>query len=388
MAQPLLSYSDEYTQKIKPILSKYNLSSKVKISYSISKGNIYLRLDYWDKKQKKKQRKNLELRLTGIFTEDKKILNLAHEIQLHYNLRYIKEKHGFKLSEEKDNTRLNFYDLLEASCEGLSDNSIAIYKTTIGSLKKFTGKDFLNLNDVDEDFLRKYFIYLAQRNKALSYQEIHYKRIKKVFTLLNKKKIYVENPTINFRIVSKEKNKIEVLTIDELKTLIETPCSNVSAKNCFLFACNTGLRISDLIKLTFADIQKNGDYYELYIKMTKTKDLLRLKLNKDAEKIFLSQKGMQLNEFVFQGLTQQYIRRCQVAWFKSAGVTRRLTFHSSRHTFAVNFLNQPGVDIYRLKEVLGHNDIKSTLIYAQYVKAEKYKALDGMPELINDTLEL
>lgn len=305
-------------------------------------------------------------------TRDKEILRFAHEIQKKYSIKYFEEVHGFKLKHEKID--LDFYELLKAASLKLSKNTQRIYQTSISSLKKFTKAEKLSILKIDEAFLCKYFEYLDSIGNSVSYQQTLLKRIRKVFNELNKSGTYANNPARNIKLKKVVKNKIEVLTVNELQKLATYPCKNNSVKNAYLFSCNTGLRISDICSLTFNNIKQMNGYYELYIIVTKTKEPLRLKLNRDAEKIFLKQLVAKKNSYVFQGLTAQYIRRVQKDWFHSCGITRNLMFHSSRHTFAVNFLNQPKVDIYKLKEALGHSSISSTLIYAQFIEEEKYKA--------------
>ena len=63
----------------------------------------------------------------------------------------------------------------------------------------------------------------------------------------------------------------------------------------------------------------------------------------------------------------------------SAGITRRITFHCSRHTFATLMLTK-GADLYVVSKLLGHSDISSTQIYAKVVDQRKKEAIDLMPD--------
>lgn len=64
-------------------------------------------------------------------------------------------------------------------------------------------------------------------------------------------------------------------------------------------------------------------------------------------------------------------------WTTAAGITRPITFHAFRHTFATLHL-QTGTDIYTVSKLLGHQDLKTTQIYARIVNEQKRAAVDRL----------
>lgn len=64
---------------------------------------------------------------------------------------------------------------------------------------------------------------------------------------------------------------------------------------------------------------------------------------------------------------------------EAVGITKNLHFHIARHTFAVLSLNK-GLDIYSVSNILGHTNLKTTLIYAKMTNEKIYKALDILNE--------
>jgi site-specific recombinase XerD len=74
------------------------------------------------------------------------------------------------------------------------------------------------------------------------------------------------------------------------------------------------------------------------------------------------------------------MRRIIPEWTKNAGINKHITFHSSRHTFAVMMLDL-GVDIYTVSKMLGHKDIKTTQIYAELLDKRKQEAVLKIPEI-------
>lgn len=65
-------------------------------------------------------------------------------------------------------------------------------------------------------------------------------------------------------------------------------------------------------------------------------------------------------------------------WAAKAGIAKHITFHTSRHTFAVLMLSA-GVDIYTLSRLLGHSSVTTTQIYADIVDARRREAVDMFP---------
>ena len=67
-------------------------------------------------------------------------------------------------------------------------------------------------------------------------------------------------------------------------------------------------------------------------------------------------------------------------WCMKAGITKHITFHCGRHTFAVLQLSL-GTEIYTLSKLLGHRELKTTQVYAQIMDEKKREAVNRIPEL-------
>ncbi len=67
-------------------------------------------------------------------------------------------------------------------------------------------------------------------------------------------------------------------------------------------------------------------------------------------------------------------------WAMSAGITKHVTFHSARHTFAVSLITQ-GVDIYTISKLMGHTEVKTTQIYADVIDSVRKDAMFKIPDI-------
>jgi len=171
------------------------------------------------------------------------------------------------------------------------------------------------------------------------------------------------------------------LTLDEVKKLAKTDCKYPVLKRAFLFSCLTGLRKSDIEKMTWGEVQKFGDFTRITFKQKKTGNQEYLDINPQAE-IYLGKAGKS-TERVFAGFkynsqTLLELRR----WCLLAGITKDVTFHAGRHTFAVMMLDL-GADIYTVSKLLGHKELSTTQIYAKVLDKKKQEAVNLIPS-IND----
>ena len=83
---------------------------------------------------------------------------------------------------------------------------------------------------------------------------------------------------------------------------------------------------------------------------------------------------------VFNLPSQQTITLALKRWTEKAEISKKVTFHTARHTFATVALTQ-GVDLYTVSKLLGHTDIKNTQIYAKIVDEKKRTAINMMPKI-------
>lgn len=164
----------------------------------------------------------------------------------------------------------------------------------------------------------------------------------------------------------------EYLTLEEVRKLAKTPCDVPDLKNASLFSCLTGLRISDILALTWSNIEKAQDGgWCIRIRTEKTDTEATLPLTDEAYRLC----GKRGDGLVFKDLKRYYINDPLKQWLKSAGITKHITFHCFRHTFATLQVNE-GTDIYTVSHLLTHANVGTTQIYADIVDKSKRKAVE------------
>lgn len=162
------------------------------------------------------------------------------------------------------------------------------------------------------------------------------------------------------------------LTENELNRLAQTPCDIPVLKRAALFSALTGLRHCDIQKLRWSEIQRDGNNYRLNFTQQKTKEAEYMPINEQAYKLCGTPQAP--DRLVFEDLTDAaWISRPLKRWLDAAGITRKITFHCFRHTFATLQLAN-GTDIYTVSKMLGHTNVKTTQIYAKVINEKKEQA--------------
>jgi integrase len=165
------------------------------------------------------------------------------------------------------------------------------------------------------------------------------------------------------------------LTIEELNHLVKTPCNNTLMKRAALFSALTGLRFSDIQELTWKKLEYiEGQGYFINFIQQKTKGVEVLPISDQAYRLLGEKKGP--DKKVFDGLKYSAFNNKHLyQWIGAAGISKDITFHCFRHTFATLQLAY-GTDITTVSKMLGHRELKTTQIYAKIVDKAKRDAAD------------
>ena len=244
------------------------------------------------------------------------------------------------------------------------------------------------MKDIDKEWCLGYIRFLntttSHKGKPLSKNSIrtYYRYFGSVIIKAAKDGIIPKNPMEQIDTEDRPKANDDAgrvyLTIDEIRKMAETECDKEVIKRAFMFSCFCGLRISDIRKLKWDDIEQVTDadgntHYRLSITMQKTKKTVTYQLSNEAVK-WLPERGE--CELVFDHLTKKSKLSMVVKdWAKAAGVNKYVTFHTARHSFATMMLTL-GADIYTTSKLLGHSNIRTTEIYAKIIDKKKDEAME------------
>lgn len=207
----------------------------------------------------------------------------------------------------------------------------------------------------------------------------YYARFKKILKRAVDEGIIHKSPTDGVSCERAEGLRKNILTNDEIVALAKTPCQNLNIKRAFLFSCSTGLRFCDVDELLFKDIDFAQE--KMTIDQQKTGKMVTVDLNKTALKMIGEQQDN--DNKVFELPSQTACNKTLKAWVKRAGITKHITWHCARHSFAVNLLTLKGdnkPDIKTVSSTLGHTSLKHTEKYTRVIDELKKQAVNALPE--------
>ncbi|MFC2080882.1 site-specific integrase [Bacteroidota bacterium] len=257
-----------------------------------------------------------------------------------------------------------------------SPATLARYVTTLKHVKdylKYKYKtDDLLLNQLDHRFISEFDHYFRTVRKSSHNSSTKYlKNLKKIILLAIKNDWLDKDPFKKFSLKMKPVIR-DSLTEEELKRIenldFKIPRLDL-VRDIFVFSCYTGYAYSDVAKLSRENIVKKIDGYfwiNTFREKTKTKSNVPLFppaleiIEKYKDHPESNSKGILLPIFSNQKMNA-YLKEIATL----ANISKKLTFHVARHTFATTILLTNDVPIESVSEMLGHTDIKTTQIYAK-----------------------
>ncbi len=268
-----------------------------------------------------------------------------------------------------------------------SDSIIFNWERTIAYFKDFTGDQILfsEMNVKLAEEFRNFLLSSPKaneksvgisRNTAATYFSIFKAVLKQAFI----DGFLTFDLSAKLQGISEEETRREYLTLDELNKLVKTPCKNNILNRAAIFSALTSLRHCDIKKLKWKEVNINGNQINLHFTQKKTKGVEYTPISNQA--FLMCGEPQSPERLVFEDLpAPSWISRPLKKWVENAGITKKITFHCFRHTFATLQLTN-GTDIYTVSKMLGHTDIKTTQIYAKVVDEKKNLAskaivLDG-----------
>lgn len=259
------------------------------------------------------------------------------------------------------------------------------FKSTLNHLEAFSDGS-IKFKDISENFTESFKSYLL--NAKSLYGEplsrgaasVYFAKFKTVLKQAFKDGFLQKDYNALATSIKKDEVKREYLTLDELNQLVKTQCKHPLTKQAAIFSALTGLRFSDIAKLTWNEVTFTKlDGYTLNFRQKKTKGLEVLPISEQAYNLTKGAKNpkdMPQNQKVFQGLRYSNAINGNIReWVKLAGISKNITFHCFRHTFATLQLSH-GTDIYTVSKMLGHKDLKNTQVYAKIMDDAKRKAVN------------
>lgn len=320
--------------------------------------------------------------------ENAETLLRAEQILSIRRAEYAQGKYGIKDRSKDKLLFLTYYDKIKEErfeSKGNYDN----WDAAQNHLEDYCKKKKITFEDIDEDFVLGFKKFLNKNSRTKSNTPLsqnskytYYNKFKAALRRAFEDGYTRRNFATTVKGFAQGETSREYLTQEELQAMAKAKCKHPILKSAFLFSCLTGLRWSDVNKLTWSEVREEEEETRLIFQQKKTAGQEYQFISPQARKLL--GKRRQENDRVFQGLKYGAHFNAEILrWCMKAGITKHITFHSARHTHAVLLLEN-GADIYTVSKILGHKEIRTTQVYAKIVDKKKKEAAYLIPELEMD----
>lgn len=277
-----------------------------------------------------------------------------------------------------------------------TSNTAEGIKTAAAHLRRYIESEYkgraVTLAAIDKDFCAGFAAYLKDAPQrwgagtlSKNTSALYYSNFEAALNEAYKKGLISVNPAALVEDNEKpqaQPSERDYLTAEELRTLAAAKCPNEQVKAAFLFSCFCGLRLSDIEGLTWDAVHLDGDTWQIETRMQKTRQIIYLPLSAEARR-FMPERGNKGPQDLVFTLPKRVTTQCDIrTWVKRAGLTKKISFHCARHTFATLALTQ-GADLYSISKLLGHTNVQTTQIYAAIIDQKKQEAVN----LLNGILD-
>ncbi|ELA7137831.1 site-specific integrase [Vibrio alginolyticus] len=323
---------------------------------------------------------------------NKEHLLLAETIKSKRLVEWQSQKHGFEDRTKRSASFINYFQRqIDIKEQTSSTSNHSIWLSARKHLLLYCGKHDLSFDELDKDWLDGFKYYLTNEAKTKSdtplsrnTQSSYFNKVRAAINEAHREGIIRDNPLSQVTSIKAKTTKRVYLTLDEVNALAQTECRYPVLKRAFLFSCVTGMRWCDIHRLTWSEVETFSNHKRIIFDQAKlsqgdAKSLQYLDIPKSAESLLGSPKAS--HERVFKGLKySSYMNVELLRWSLAAGISKHVTFHSGRHTFAVIQLSR-GVDIYSVSRLLGHSELKTTEIYADIIEQRRMEAMLTFPDI-------
>lgn len=355
----------------------------------ISKGRKSLYLDFYPAIKNPSTGKETRREFLGLYIFEKP--KNVNETQLNKERKALAERirtkrfveihdgtYGFQSEAKKNKSFIDFFEK-EIKNRYTSKGNYDNWLSAFHYLNDYFVND-LSMGDLSVHKVEEFKDYLLGLSLAQNTKHTYYNKFKAAIKEAYKKGYIPENYADRVKGIKSEETKREFVTWEELRLLNKTECDKPLVKKAFLFSALTGLRFSDIEKLTWGDLQGNDKKgYFIRFQQKKTKAHEKLDLPKLAYELLGEQKAPE--QKIFKGLKYSaWINAKIKEWVLRAGIRKKITFHCARHSFATIMLDL-GIDLYTVSKLLGHKEIKTTQVYAKVMDKNKKAAMEKLNNL-------
>lgn len=290
------------------------------------------------------------------------------------------------------NIALNFTDFMRSEIEKNTVTEVTKkgHRRTLDVLTDF--KKCVEFSDINLGFLSDFERYLYKKDFSVNTVYKYFKNIKSYVNLaINLELMDINQYPFRKMKIRQIDGKRDYLTPQELEIIENLDLTGKGdavnkIRDMYLFSCYTGLRFSDVVQVCKENLQDIDGAIWLIQGMQKsqingdagTQQVVRLPIYQlfNGKPLAILDKYASDRKYYFDDYTNQFVNRTLKDIADDAKITKKLTFHTARHTQAT-YLLYKGVNITTVQKLLGHKKVATTQIYGKVMDMTVINDLQG-----------
>ena len=259
--------------------------------------------------------------------------------------------------------------------KGSSENTIRSYGTDLKQFAQFLASQGLDHREIGRREMRQWVSSLHQKGLSSKSVARHLSSVRSLYRFLKKRGVVSKDPSRLVAYPKLSKPLPKALSVEEVEQVIEKGEENSLERAVLELLYSTGLRVSELVSLNVGSIDFSRGELRVVGKGNKERRVLIGSKAMEAVKAYLRErsitavkKGVTTDALFLSNrgtrISTTTIRRIINRKTRKAGLGKRVTPHTLRHSFATHML-EGGADLRVIQELLGHSNLATTQIYTK-----------------------
>ena len=274
-------------------------------------------------------------------------------------------------------SEMSFLSYFESQADKRTGTNYNIWEYAIGYFTDFLNMKDITFAEITPALIEEYRDFMLQaksrrnpkKKLANNSAQSYFNKLKATLKQAFKDGLLQQDINALVDYIKEEETQRNFLYLEEAQRLFVTDCQKKVVKSAALFSILTGLRYSDIEKLEWSEIEYSRyDGPVIRFRQKKTEGQQTLPISEHAFELLGERQNS--DEKVFEGLKKWDVNRLVPVWVAAAGISKHITFHCFRHTYATLQLNS-GTDIFTVSKLLGHKSIRTTQIYTKVIDKTK-----------------
>ena len=345
--------------------------------------------------KKNRRRENLKLylwhnpRTPQQRQENKDTLLLAKKIRHDKGQELLDQEKGYRLQSKK--VAVNLLDYFNEFAQKANVKDRLVLVGALRNFKEFLKEEYphyanrIEAKSLTKEMIERFVDFLVDNHKGQG-AETYYRRFKRMVNYAVEQGVIsksscrgITTPKVD-DILAKD-----ILSQEEMQTLFATTYEgqNPEIRRAFAMTCLSGIRRCDIVGLTYSNVDFSNrrlTYRQSKTQKHSSSSGVTIPLNDALLEIIGKKADDAKDDFIFHLPSDTMCLKALRHWSKKAGITKHITWHCGRHSFATALLSN-GANIKVVSSLLGHSTLKFTEIYVRAVDKLKEEAINSMPQL-------